>query len=251
MVGVPVFLVISYKDRMMLNRFIAGGYVLLSPADRPSWMDASLVPPIVVSASGCICKTVPDIWAYDGADDQSLRSRVEAAGSLGVPKDVFRKVVKWCNAAFFKKLIAWPHVFVTVDTAYEFVHKFVRGETGLRIVGLGIHKDHAREFLDEALETDPSEVNLAYILRQDRGLADGGHVLGFEVLGFDRNDFHSWLCNGLEGEVAAALGVKPGPHGPIVSEHAAESVAKYCNREDLETEPVYWHPWALLNYSFE
>jgi hypothetical protein len=59
--------------------------------------------------------------------------------------------------------------------------------------------------------------------------AAGG--LGFEVLGFDEGQFHSWLCYSLHRDAAAELGVSPGEHGLISTLADARLVAGMANRD--------------------
>ncbi|MFE6866877.1 hypothetical protein ACFVFS_09990 [Kitasatospora sp. NPDC057692] len=77
--------------------------------------------------------------------------------------------------------------------------------------------------------------------------ADGGHELGWEVLGYDYGMIHSWLCNNLHQDAARELGVTPDDRGLLPSREPAERLAAWANARD-DTKPVTWFPAALVEW---
>jgi hypothetical protein len=52
-----------------------------------------------------------------------------------------------------------------------------------------------------------------------------GQVLGFEVLGFDQGQLHTWLCYGLHKDAAEDLGVFPHERGLVSTLAEARLIA--------------------------
>lgn len=57
-----------------------------------------------------------------------------------------------------------------------------------------------------------------------------GHVLGFEVLGFDQGQFHTWLCYGLHRDVAKEFGIVANDRGLLGTLTEARLVADTANQ---------------------
>jgi hypothetical protein len=79
-----------------------------------------------------------------------------------------------------------------------------------------------------------------------------GRILGFEVLGFDEGQFHSWLCYSLHRDAAASLGVSPGEFGLLGTLAGARLVADMANR-DRDSEEGFagdctWFPVLLTQH---
>lgn len=88
------------------------------------------------------------------------------------------------------------------------------------------------------------------VLTRRRALEPGGSTLGWEMLGYDTyGTFHSWLCHGLENDVLHTYAVRPNAHGLIASQADAETVAAHCRKPEVGTEPGFWAPWILAQYS--
>jgi hypothetical protein len=77
-------------------------------------------------------------------------------------------------------------------------------------------------------------------LRQRCPLDPVGVSLGWEVLGLeDGGAFHSWLCNGIERDAAATLGITPGVLGLLATKQDADAVVQLIDN-GLGAEPVPW-----------
>ncbi|WP_146169457.1 hypothetical protein [Actinoplanes italicus] len=76
--------------------------------------------------------------------------------------------------------------------------------------------------------------------------------LGFEVLGFDEGQFHSWLCYSLHRDAVVELGISPGEHGLLGTLAEARLVADMANR-DRDSEDGFagdctWFPALISQY---
>ena len=235
----------------MQGGFLIAGYRLVKPVERPQWMDGSL-PDVILSASGCICDTVPDSWAYDWSGAK-WADRAKSAATLGVIGRELRGMAAWCADAFSRGLIVYPEVFKDIRWAREFARRFGVDRNCLCLIGLGFSEGLQPDLLHETREIERrkgANRELKGLVEERRGMEPGGEILGFEVLGLDLGTFHSWLCNGLEKPVLKDLGIRTGRYGLIAEEGEAEQVAAYCNRDDVASEPVCWHPFLLVKYDW-
>ncbi|MFB7512696.1 hypothetical protein [Streptomyces sp. NPDC056144] len=108
----------------------------------------------------------------------------------------------------------------------------------------------AQEALAAAGTDEP--VLLAHLDGQGAGqaarqVAEGGHELGWEVLGYDCGLLHTWLCNDLYEEGRLHLGVDTDERGLLPDRQAALRVAAWANMHE-DTKPVTWFPGALIEW---
>ncbi|MFC9329553.1 hypothetical protein [Kitasatospora sp. NPDC057015] len=80
-----------------------------------------------------------------------------------------------------------------------------------------------------------------------REMAEDGHELGWEVLGYDYGLLHSWLCNNLYDDGVRSLGVGVNEHGLLPDRDTAQRVAAWANAR-VDTKPVTWFPGALIEW---
>ncbi|MGV9269114.1 hypothetical protein ACWDRR_31115 [Kitasatospora sp. NPDC003701] len=80
-----------------------------------------------------------------------------------------------------------------------------------------------------------------------REVVEGGHGIGWEVLGYDHGLMHSWLCNDLYRGAVLGLGVDTDERGLLPDQDTAERVAAWANGLG-DTKPVTWFPAALIEW---
>jgi hypothetical protein len=102
---------------------------------------------------------------------------------------------------------------------------------------------------DLRIETHPCDRYLKAAATDARQAT--GHVIGYEVLGYEWGRFHSWLCHSLEVEIDAGLGIRPRPDGLFADLPSACAVAAYVNALGDEVEPVTWLPFGFLELAHE
>ncbi|MEU3402192.1 hypothetical protein [Streptomyces filamentosus] len=122
-----------------------------------------------------------------------------------------------------------------------------------RLYALLVPSEHVGGFVADirAAETD-EPVLLAHLNGQKPGkaareVAEGGHKLGWEVLGYDCGLLHTWLCNDLYEEGRLHLGVDTDERGLLPDRQAALRVAAWANTRG-DTKPVTWFPGALIEW---
>ncbi|MFY0570970.1 hypothetical protein ACN28E_45050 [Archangium lansingense] len=230
------------------SRLVSGGYLVARPAERAPFMDASLVPSRLQSASGCIAPIAPDTWAIDWASCDSAE-RSAAATRFGVPPERLAELIAWATRRFDVDFL-WPNVFLTLEAAREFCATFVPADSDAFVLGLALASEDVEDFLQQtAPPPREGETGLHRCLARRLPPAEGGVRLGSEVLGAELGGtFHSYLCNGLERTFAQQLGARPNEHG-LFDDHAlARQCAAYAGHEDVGAEPVPWLAWVLLEY---
>ncbi|MGW6706699.1 hypothetical protein ACWGDE_17660 [Streptomyces sp. NPDC054956] len=122
-----------------------------------------------------------------------------------------------------------------------------------RLYALLVPADHVGGFVADILTARTDEpVLLAHLNgRTTVGtapeVAEGGHGLGWDVLGYDHGLLHTWLCNGLYRDGKLDLGVDANERGLLPDLQSAARVAAWANARD-DTKPVTWFPGALIEW---
>jgi hypothetical protein len=122
-----------------------------------------------------------------------------------------------------------------------------------RLYALLVPCEHAGGFAADIRAARVDEpVLLAHLDGQGAGeaareVAEGGHKLGWEVLGYDYGLLHTWLCNDLYEEGRIHLGVETDERGLLPDRQAALRVAAWANTRG-DTKPVTWFPAALIEW---
>ncbi len=247
------------SDQIRWDEYVSGGYCIVKAAPREDWLGEGLLPETILSASGRLCPSIPNDWAirWAGTTDGA---RLEDAAAFGLDGDQLEALMTWTDAAWSDRRLRWNNVLASPAVAREVVARFAQGCPDLHIIGLGLARPRAEQFPVAPPETCETGqccnrglpgVYETLALRQP--LADGGQLLGFEVLGYshDATPPCSWLCNSLHEPVARELGIKPSGMGLIDTEADAQKVTDYCNRDDVPSEPVTWHPWLIVEYPLQ
>ncbi|MFF6835201.1 hypothetical protein ACFY84_25535 [Streptomyces sp. NPDC012438] len=122
-----------------------------------------------------------------------------------------------------------------------------------RLYALLVPSEHVGGFVADIRAAGTDEpVLLAHLAGQGAGepareVAEGGHELGWEVLGYDCGLLHTWLCNDLYEEGRLHLGVDTDERGLLPERQVALRVAAWANTR-RDTKPVTWFPGALIEW---
>ncbi|MEH7014813.1 hypothetical protein V7087_29100 [Neobacillus niacini] len=230
-------------------KYILGGYYIISPLKRPQYMDQELIRETIYSASECLCDFHPVINVLWGS---SKRSKKEYAQKLNIPESTYNELEKWVEEMFEVERFTYPQLFTTVELAKEFLCKFLSHLTDAKVIGIGLPEDLINEFI-EYEETENRPVKNHYgieklLLNKTQIAVKDSKMLGYEVLGFENGNFHSYLCNSLEKDFKKHFGFALNENGFITSLEETIRYCDYSNDEELGTEPVLWLPWAIFEY---
>ena len=141
----------------------------------------------------------------------------------------------------------WPNEFFSLRAAREFGIRFLGAAQRSRIVGMSLAMDVAAAFLrEEAPQERHDGSGVWTVLKRGVPLAQGGSLLGFDVLGAEYGGwFHTFCCNGLEQEFNEKLGITFNEYGLIDDYSRAVTACEYTNRDDVGAEPVAWYPFRV------
>ena len=234
---------------MASARFVSGGYFIARKLERDDQaMGVDLLPPRILSASSCLCDTVPDVWSI-GWSEVSRDAQRATAAHFGLDDAALDRVIEWTTSALDDGRAGWPNVLFTLRDARDFAARFLDASAAVTLFGLALPDDLAREFAVDARPKSATEGPMGLWQAIERGdpPAPGGTVLGFEVLGYDRG-FHSFVCNGLERVFRDALQIVPNANGLYENEHEARRCADHAMRPDVGAEPGLWLPWQMTRY---
>lgn len=233
---------------MGTEQHIQMGYQIIRLADYPDHNHTGLVPPMVLSVSGCICESIPGPWCIDYASRP--QEREPHAATFGLSPAAVEELVRWSTDALDRRVF-WPSTLADLATAREVAERFLPDRDRLKLVGLSLPHTETQTMLKEIGPSNyPFSEGFAHWMERWETVAPtDGILLGYEVLGLDINQFHSWLCNWLEKMVYEKAGIRSGRYGLIQSEADAFMAARLCN-ECEGTEPVQWHAWALREYAW-
>jgi hypothetical protein len=225
----------------MMTTFYCGGYFIVRPTPKEDFPDADILPTNILSASPCICEMYPDeegfLW------NSTIPSRVHDIQKLGLDEGSFQHIKHWINLRLENQQIGWPNVFFDLETAVEFYRTYLIHLPDLRCIGIGLSECHVKKLFDPSFI---EEGGIFQCLDQKKPLSDNGKLLGYEVLGYDTNHFHSYLCNGLQIEYPN-LGIELNSYGFITSIEQATEAAEYISGlEGVEVD--LYLPWMIREY---
>ena len=224
-----------------LSEYYSGGYFLIR-ADKRDWpqLQTDLLPEKLISLSRCICPRLEVYWGWTPG------SR-EAALEFGIPQDKLDEFIEWCRTGYTADL-AVVSMFYSPETARRFIERFLPDTTDLYLIGVGLHRSS-----EEMNWRYPSEGRVEGIekqIEQRISLAEGGTILGFEVVSFSYNDFgHSWYCNYTAEDLGTLFGIRPEQYGLIETHEQAQQINNWIAQDPIrrgEAEPYDY--WLLVSY---
>ncbi|MEH7451207.1 hypothetical protein [Gottfriedia acidiceleris] len=231
-------------------KFISGGYYVIAPTIRQEYMDKEIIPDKIISVSECICDIHPEINVFWGG---SKENKLKYIKDLNISVDKYKEIEIWIQDKFDMNEFEYPQIFPSLNLAKEFFSKFLNHVKDLRIIGIGLPNNYVDSFLDGEGTINKSTEERSGIenvlIKKEFISSDTGSIKGYEVLGYESNTFHSYLCNGLEKDFKNQLDFSLNEDGFIKTLDEAERCCDIANEEDLGTEPVFWLPWAIFEYN--
>ncbi len=228
------------------DRYVSGGYFLVKPMLRAAGM-SELAPAKIVTVSECLCTRVPSTWALSWTSDgEEERRRI--ASELGLDDDARAALTRWADAQFDQEL-AWPGVFLSLDPAIEVRDRWLRG-ADVVLIGISLDEQDCAALLEHARPRHEQEGVPGVLAALDRGLTPDprGVFAGHDVLGWDAGTLHSYVCNGLEIEFDAKLGIRANEQG-YFNRDDARRCAALAGDDATGAEPGLWLPWRVAIYS--
>jgi len=172
------------------NKYHLGGYYIVKPTQRAECMNNLILPETILSVSNCICDIFPDIssvWSTSEKEKDIYRQ------NLNIPNNTFQNLVDWINNKSNSGDFGFPHVFNNLESARDFNLNFLYNVQGLNLVGIGLPEEYNNEFVEDTGITKETYYGVEKNIFNRCKMESNGSVLGFEILGYDRGTFHSYL----------------------------------------------------------
>ena len=231
-----------------IDDYVSGGYFVTQLFDRPERMSVDLLPGQILSVSRCLAAILPDSWNLSWVRT-SEEERYCAAAKFGLSPETTAELVEWVTERFDRNEVGFPGIFNSIETARALLERFPLPKNCL-LLGLGLHKQFVAEFKAvEAVVPGVGNGGVWQCVSAEQALADGFLIEGYEILGYDYGDFHSWLCNGLEVDADRLFGIRPAKHGLLARLDQADMVTEYVRRDETGAEPGLWLPWLVVRYA--
>jgi hypothetical protein len=226
---------------------ISAGYYLTARVPRPDWFVANrdLLPPSIITLAPCLAPVVPDGWPTPAIP--GFKPSDSTVRAFGLTPDRRADVERYVSGHFDKDPHRWPWVPLELDEAVAFARHVAASAPGMLLVGVALAADDAARLQATIGPQSASERSVAL----ERGLApaEGGTILGYEVLGDGVLDSHSILCTGGEVDVARDLSIRFNADGLIDDAADARRAAVWAS-QDGHAEPVPYFAWRLTRYGF-
>lgn len=240
-----------------LGEYVCGGYYIVKTASNSGPVEfceickAKLPPGEIVTVSTCLTVTLPHTWAYEWID-MTDDERKQSGQIWGLRHSDLEQFIKWTTERQRAGEIGWPNQLRTLDTARELLRRFPISRNGWRLLGLGLRRNNATSFVAPyapKLENE-SPPSIAEAIGTGVALAPSGHIIGYEVLAWEVDGFHSWFCSLSEKDVSQELAISPGSDGLLESYDDAVRVAAAAVRphDAAPFGSIDWYPWAVVNY---
>ncbi|GAA4533618.1 MULTISPECIES: hypothetical protein [Nonomuraea] len=139
----------------------------------------------------------------------------------------------------------WDHWFASPQEAE--IARNQAGNSGLHVLGVGFAAADVRG-LQADMADDGCDGSLQErLIRHEQFPGPGERRLGFELVGFDIGNWHTWTCMGdLVTDVHQATGIQPDLNGLIQDEQDARRAAQWLTDSGLGDPKVFLWAAALL-----
>jgi hypothetical protein len=245
------------RSRGELEEYLCGGYFISRAASGSGPVEfceickAKLPQGEIVTLSTCLTVTLPHNWAYEWVNvtDEERRRRAEI---WGLRDSDLNEFIKWTTERQSAGEIGYPNALLTLDSARDLLRRFPINRNGWKLLGLGLRRDNAARFVAEYAPSRENELlpDIAEAISRELALDPTGHVIGYEVLAWEVDGFHSWFCSLSEKDVSRELGIRPGLDGLLESYDNAVKVASAAVQphDAAPFGSVAWYPWAVVSY---
>lgn len=245
------------KENRSLDRYVCGGYFIVKPANNSGPVEfceickAQLPAGDIVTLSTCLTVTLPHHWAYEWVD-RSDEERKRRGQIWGLRDSHLNEFIEWTTERQRVRQIGYPNALLTLDTARELLRRFPISRNGWKLLGLGLRRDNAASYVAEYGPLKENELlpSIAEAVSKEIALDASGQVIGYEVLGWECDGFHSWYCSRSEKDVSQELGVRPSSNGLFESYDDAAKVANAAVRphDAAPFGSIAWYPWVVVSY---
>ena len=169
---------------------------------------------------------------------------------IGQSADAADVISRWSAQAFDSGRLLWASLFADLPTAREFADRFIRDSRGIKLLGIGLEESLVAAYLTDLdwMRRSYGDMGIDAMLQSNQ-ILESGHCLGYEPLGQEAAEFHSYICNSLHLTSVEVLGLSLNDHGRFADAASCRSLLDYIEQTD-DAEPALWESWRVEEYPF-
>lgn len=236
-----------------MTDFVSLGFALVTPHALQGWEDKS-VPPVFYTPSTCLCDLYPssDLLGWQSKEGQ-LASHY---ASLGLSHAEGEALTEHLQTLFDTRLWGLDSIFTELSGARAVARRWLSGIAGLKVLGLELPGDWQLSFLAAFQDGNGKDIcsqGTGFAARAG-ATAQGGRVLGFEVLGVSPwSDAHTSACSDVRQDFRAGFGPEFNAHGFLTTlQHAELAAREYMFEADGSgIEDCDWFPVRISEWTLE
>jgi hypothetical protein len=229
-----------------LNDYVMAGYFITKYVRRTAFNET--IERRILSVSDCAAPVVPSVYVAEF--EAQFRAAYEA---FGITPEIYSTFSEWNETHWKqpKQQIGWLRIFCSLETAREFIQRFVTIREDVVILGVAIPSDEVDEFIGEETRNEPNSCGLFDMIVR-RQIPPVGQPLGFEMLSYTYDQFtNSWLCDDFDHHLHNEIGLELNEHHLINSREEALRVDRYMDEDaDLKIHGP-WSYWLIIKYPLE
>jgi hypothetical protein len=245
------------QSQMELEEYVCGGYFIVRAANSSGPVEfceickAKLPPGEIVTMSTCLTITLPHHWAYQWVkvSDEKRRRKGQF---WGLGDSDLNDFINWITQQQLAGTIGYPNALRTLDTARDLLRRFPISRNGWNLLGMGLRRDNAESFVAEYAPIRENELlpDIAEAVSREVAPDPSGQIIGYEVLAWEIDGFHSWFCSLSKKDVSQELGIRSRPNGLLESYDDAVKIASAAVQphDAAPFGSVAWYPWAVVSY---
>ena len=212
-----------------------GGCQIVEPAEKPEYLNLNCSQ--VLTPTACICNIHPSLkgsfWDNGEKEHQAYQR------TLSLSDDEFEGLKELVSQLFGTHKLDLDGRFVEISDALMCCKKYIYKLPAAKILSIALEDNLQNTFLDDS----------AYGLNADCFTEKqlGGDFIGYDILGYDNDSFHSYLCNGLNSEISGRYSLETNDIGLI--ENSYPHVKEFAEFIYNKGEPVFWLPFAVYDHT--
>jgi len=224
----------------MQNTYFLGGYYLVEGSSLQTWMNNSLLPPKLHSASNCISQHHPYHSLFSWVNENEQQSASQYSLRLGLDRRQHKILQAKADKWFDCEQYSWGGVWSDRQTARAFAQDYLGQIKDLRLIAIATTEKYRQKLLQDC---DP-KMGVDRFLHSGQTIEIERGFLGYEILGYEFGFFCSFICNHLETDLEQ-IGIELNRHGLIEEYEQAIEATNYINLPETGAETLLWVPWAI------
>lgn len=230
------------------TQFYSGGFFLIR-CNKPlvGLANDGLLPSKLIGLSDCISLRIDIVWAWHPSYKESILD-------FGIPKTQLEEFKEWSVKAF-PVTFNIGGLFNNEKDAQRFVKKFNLNPMDLYLIEAGLPAYLEADNWRGSTPDINNEGGIEKRISQQVPILSSGEVLGYEVLGFELNNFStSWLCNYIHRDMFELYGIRPNGYGLIDDFDDARKVYEWIAEDEMagtRAEPIPYDFWLLVSHPLE